>query len=93
MSKILITGGGGYVGSMLTTTLVNLGHEVSVIDLMKYDKGSLNHLYYQKNFKLIQKDIREKNTKVLNQLNKQIQYNGCKLIRSRPYPHKYNFLI
>ena len=48
MSKILITGGGGYVGSMLTTILVNLGHRVSVIDLMKYDKGSLNHLYYHK---------------------------------------------
>ena len=48
MSRILITGGGGYVGSMLCTTLVNLGHEVTVVDLMKYDKGSLNHLYYHK---------------------------------------------
>ena len=42
MSKILITGGGGYVGSMLTTALVNLGHEVSVVDIMKYEKSSLN---------------------------------------------------
>ena len=59
MSRILITGGGGYVGSMLCTTLVNLGHEVTVVDLMKYDKGSLNHLYYHKNFKLIKKDVRD----------------------------------
>ena len=59
MSKILITGGGGYVGSMLCTTLVNLGHEVTVVDLMKYDRGSLNHLYYHKNFKLIKKDVRD----------------------------------
>ncbi len=59
MSRILITGGGGYVGSMLCTTLVNLGHEVTVLDLMKYDKGSLNHLYYHKNFKLIKKDVRD----------------------------------
>ena len=59
MSKILITGGGGYVGSMLCTTLVNLGHEVTVVDLMKYDRGSLSHLYYQKNFKLIKKDVRD----------------------------------
>ena len=29
MSKILITGGGGYVGSMLSTALVNLGHDYS----------------------------------------------------------------
>lgn len=72
MSKILITGGGGYVGSMLTTILVNLGHRVSVIDLMKYDKGSLNHLYYHKNFKLIQKDIRDK--KIMKKLIRQNEY-------------------
>ena len=72
MSKILITGGGGYVGSMLTTTLVNLGHEVSVIDLMKYDKGSLNHLYYHKNFKLIQKDIKDK--KLMKKLVRKNEY-------------------
>ena len=72
MSKILITGGGGYVGSMLTTILVNLGHHVSVIDLMKYDKGSLNHLYYHKNFKLIQKDIRDK--KIMKKLIRQNEY-------------------
>ena len=72
MSKILITGGGGYVGAMLTTILVNLGHHVSVIDLMKYDKGSLNHLYYHKNFKLIQKDIRDK--KIMKKLIRQNEY-------------------
>ncbi len=72
MSKILITGGGGYVGSMLTTILVNLGHHVSVIDLMKYNKGSLNHLYYHKNFKLIQKDIRDK--KIMKKLIRQNEY-------------------
>ena len=44
MSKILITGGGGYVGSMLSTALVDMGHQVTVIDFMKYEKGSLNLL-------------------------------------------------
>ena len=61
MSKILITGGGGYVGSMLTTALINMGHKVTVIDLMKYEKGSLNHLFYNKNFKLLKRDVRDKN--------------------------------
>ena len=61
MSKILITGGGGYVGSMLTTDLINMGHKVTVIDLMKYEKGSLNHLFYNKNFKLLKRDVRDKN--------------------------------
>ena len=59
MSKILITGGAGYIGSMLCTKLLEAGHIVTVIDLLKYDKGSLNHLYFHKNFKLICDDIRK----------------------------------
>ncbi len=61
MSKILISGGAGYIGSMLSTRLLNLGHQVTVVDLLKYDKGSLNHLYFHKNFKLIIDDVRKKN--------------------------------
>ena len=72
MSKILITGGGGYVGSMLSTSLVKLGHEVTVLDLMKYNRGSLNHLFYYKNFKLIKKDVRNK--KILKNLIKKNEY-------------------
>jgi len=59
MNKILITGGAGYIGSMLCTKLLEAGHIVTVIDLLKYDKGSLNHLYFHKNFKLICDDIRK----------------------------------
>tara|TARA_B110000037_G_C17023043_1_gene466131 strand:+ start:83 stop:1018 length:936 start_codon:yes stop_codon:yes gene_type:complete len=59
MKKILITGGGGYIGSMLCTELVNLGHKVTVFDLMKYDQGSLDHLYFSKNFEFINGDIRK----------------------------------
>ena len=72
MTKILITGGGGYVGSMLSTTLINLGHEVTVLDLMKYDQGSLNHLFYNKKFKLIKEDVR--NIKVLKSLIKKNEF-------------------
>ena len=61
MSKILITGGAGYIGSMLSTRLLSLGHQVTIVDLLKYDKGSLNHLYFNKNFKLIKDDVRKKN--------------------------------
>ena len=58
MKKILITGGGGYIGSMLATELIRLGHKVTVVDLLKYDKGSLDHLYFEKNFTFINGDIR-----------------------------------
>ena len=60
MKKILITGGAGYIGSMLSTRLLSLGHQVTIVDLLKYDKGSLNHLYFHKNFKLIIDDVRKK---------------------------------
>ena len=61
MKKILITGGGGYIGSMLSTDLINLGHKVTVIDLLKYDKGSLDHLYINQSFTFINGDARNKN--------------------------------
>jgi nucleoside-diphosphate-sugar epimerase len=66
--KVLITGGAGYIGSMLCTKLIELGYKVTVVDLLKYDKGSLNHLYFHKNFELIKEDIRKKNLlkKILN---------------------------
>ena len=48
MEKILITGGAGYIGSMLSTKLIEKGYQVTVVDLLKYDKGSLNHLYFNK---------------------------------------------
>ncbi len=74
MSRILITGGGGYIGSMLSTELIRIGHKVTVIDLMKYKKDSLNHLFFNKNFKLIEKDVRNK--KVIKDLlkKKRIHY-------------------
>ena len=59
MSKVLITGGAGYIGSMLCTKLLQEGHSVTAVDLLKYDKGSLNHLYFNKKFKLICDDIRK----------------------------------
>ena len=62
MEKILITGGAGYIGSLLATQLVKIGHKVTVVDLLKYNKNSLKHLYHHKNFKLIKKDVRNFNS-------------------------------
>ena len=59
--KILITGGAGYIGSMLASKLVHLDYDVTVIDLLKFSSNSLNHLYLFKNFKLIIGDVRNKN--------------------------------
>lgn len=67
--KILITGGAGYIGSMLTTKLIGLGHKVTVIDTLTFSKNSLAHLFYNKNFKFIFGDVRNKKLykKLINQ--------------------------
>ena len=49
--NILITGAAGYLGSIIATKLVNLGHIVTAVDIIKYDKNSLSHLFYFDNFK------------------------------------------
>lgn len=56
-SKILITGGAGYIGSVLCTELVRRGYYVTVIDKLEYERNSLNHLFLNKNFKLINEDM------------------------------------
>lgn len=61
MKKILITGGGGYIGSMLATKLIMQGYKVTVLDLMKYDESSLDHLYYHDNFHFFKVDVTKKN--------------------------------
>jgi len=56
IKKILITGGGGYVGAALTPYLLSKGHKVSVIDLMIYGSDVLQK---NSNLKIIKGDIRD----------------------------------
>ena len=57
MKKIFITGGAGYVGSKLVPKLLNLGYEITVLDLMIYGEDVLvNH----DKLKKIKGDIRDK---------------------------------
>lgn len=55
MEKIFITGGAGYVGSALVPKLLNLGYEVTVLDLMIYGQEVLDD---HKKLTKIQGDIR-----------------------------------
>ncbi len=72
MKKVLITGGAGYIGSMLSTELVKLGFFVTVVDLLKYNKNALSHLYFFKNFKFVYGDARDK--KILKKLIEQNEF-------------------
>ena len=48
--RCIVTGGAGYIGSKLVTKLINIGHEVTVLDVLKFSSRSLNHLFSERNF-------------------------------------------
>jgi nucleoside-diphosphate-sugar epimerase len=56
--KILVTGGAGYLGSTLVPDLLELGHNVTVIDNFMYKQSSLNHICHKENFNIIKADVR-----------------------------------
>ena len=53
--KILITGGAGYVGAMLSIYLANKGFKVTVLDLFIYEKNLFQNM---KNINTVSGDIR-----------------------------------
>ncbi len=60
--KILITGGAGYLGSVLTPELLRAGHQVTVLDNFMYGQNSLAECCRNKNFQVVRGDCRDKNT-------------------------------
>lgn len=70
MKNVLITGGAGYIGSLLSDTLVNLNYNVTVVDNMYFKKNTIGHLVIKKNFKFILDDARNK--ELINKLLKKI---------------------
>jgi len=57
MSKILVTGGAGYIGSILVQVLLKEGHTVTVLDSLLFDQTSLLDCCIDPNFEFIQGDI------------------------------------
>ena len=56
--QILVTGGAGYLGSVLSRKLLAKGFQVRLIDALWYGKKPIEDLLPNKNFELIQNDIR-----------------------------------
>lgn len=59
MKKILVTGGAGYIGSVLARILLNQGHAVRVIDSLNFGGDSMVELLNNPNFEFCKGDIRE----------------------------------
>ena len=54
---ILITGGAGYIGTVLTDLLLSKGYKVIVYDRLMYDGPPLIPFFSNKNFEFVKGDI------------------------------------
>ena len=64
--NILVTGGAGYIGSILVPKLLNLGSKVTVLDNFLFNQQSLMFCFKNKNFNIIKGDCRDR--KILNSI-------------------------
>lgn len=56
--KILITGGAGYLGSVITKKMLEEGHEVIVLDKLIFNQTSLLGYTYTSKFRFVYGDVR-----------------------------------
>lgn len=59
--KIIVTGGAGYLGSVMVPKLLSLGHKVTVLDSFIYGQNSLLECCSNKNFNVVRGDTRDEN--------------------------------
>jgi len=58
-TRILVTGGAGYLGSVLCEHLVEAGYSVTVVDSLMYNQNSLFTLCANRNFEFHCGDARD----------------------------------
>ena len=57
--QVLITGGAGYLGSIMTERLLLAGHRVTVVDSLLYQQNSMFHLCANPEFEFVAGDVRD----------------------------------
>ena len=55
-TKILVTGGAGYLGSTLVPDLLAAGYHVTVVDNFMFKQASLNHVCHYQQFTIVRGD-------------------------------------
>jgi len=61
-ATVLVTGGAGYLGSILVPELLSAGHRVTVLDSFMYRQNSLAHVCSHANFDVVNGDTRDEST-------------------------------
>ena len=59
--KILVTGGAGYIGSVLTPALLAQGHNVTILDNFYFNQSSLLDCCHSDRFQIVRGDCRDEN--------------------------------
>lgn len=62
MMHVLVTGGAGYIGSVLCERLLDAGHRITVIDSLVYGQTGLYHLCSNPRFDFVKADARDEGT-------------------------------
>lgn len=95
--KILVTGGAGYIGSVLVPRLLELSHEVTVYDNLMYGQDSLLSVCHYSGFTFLKGDVCDYNT-VIDLANKHdvfiplaaiVGAPACEAYQSRSYQVNY----
>lgn len=68
--NILVTGGAGYLGSVMVPELLQMGHNVTVLDTFMFGQSSLADVCFMDNFNVVRGDARDKN--LLKKLTKDV---------------------
>jgi nucleoside-diphosphate-sugar epimerase len=59
MTKVLVTGAGGYIGTQLVKDLVKSGNEVTAVDRFFFGQETLKDFFVNPKVSIVQKDIRD----------------------------------
>ncbi len=58
VEHVLVVGGAGYIGSVLTSMLIDAGYQVRVLDLLLFGDESLQHLDHHPRLEVMEGDFR-----------------------------------
>ena len=60
--NVLVTGGAGFIGSVLTPLLLGAGHRVTVVDMLRSGGQGLLACFHDQRFRFVRGDVRDRET-------------------------------